>query len=217
MELYLFDLVRGVLEISHCPTKQRFTSDPGHRAKSSNALGATRMPRISRINWQRHSGNCWASHNWCNVCLSVWVRMARKPLLLTSRLTKRVESSFSRFHLRLRRDLRPGFNSLLSLRRGLNFAWWEGPCNSHLPVQQRKWRGADSKLEDAAEPRDWSMPFPNWSTSCKAWRASAPLLSFPVSLLLRPSLFLQPLARRTKGKILCDTAWITLIGVKSLK
>lgn len=48
------------------------------RAKSSNARIRRRMPR--RINWQRHSGNCWASHNWCNV----WVRMARKPLLLTS-------------------------------------------------------------------------------------------------------------------------------------
>lgn len=30
MELYLFDLVRGVLEISHRPTKQRFTRErPG--------------------------------------------------------------------------------------------------------------------------------------------------------------------------------------------
>src|ERR1051325_30958 len=30
MELYLFDLVRGVLEISHRPTKQRFTTErPG--------------------------------------------------------------------------------------------------------------------------------------------------------------------------------------------
>jgi hypothetical protein len=30
MGLYLFDLVRGVLEISHRPTKQRFTTErPG--------------------------------------------------------------------------------------------------------------------------------------------------------------------------------------------
>nr|GEZ16203.1 hypothetical protein [Tanacetum cinerariifolium] len=39
----------------------------------------------------------------------------------------------------------------IPLWRGLNFAWWEGLHDSHLLVQQRKRKGADSQLEDAAK------------------------------------------------------------------
>ena len=119
-------------------------SDPGHRAKSSNArIRSYARSRRSRINIMT-TAFCAGPATIGLISLGAYGGTLRAPFKSADKDKERknafVGSAFT-----------------FDFEGGFQFAWWEGLHDSHLPVQQRKWRRADSELEDAAEPRDWSI------------------------------------------------------------